>query len=236
MLDSILREGAHDMWTFGLGYLKSVSSKESYVHFTTAHFHFYSEMERCLDRDVGAAGRFWSQFPHLRRSEKLSQDLYFITGSKTLPHPSPATTAYCNDIIKAASESSGERLLGHAYVRYMADLFGGRALGKPTRMALGLPLDHPYFYQFDPEVEKDRGAYIERIYQSLNKAGEEMSQQGREGVVEEARRAFKHNANIYTESNIKGGPVLIVGATVGAFNIASGFVFHSQRRHRPYCC
>jgi heme oxygenase len=231
MLDATLREGSHDMLTFGLGYFKSVASKASYVRFTTAHYHFYDEMEKRLDQDTGVAGRFWSEFPELRRAEKLKADLQFITASDVIAPPSPATSAYCTDIAKAANEASGKRLLGHAYVRYLADLFGGRALGSPTRLALGLPFDHPHFYQWDPKVERDKGGYIERIYEQLNVVGDQMSQQERETVVEEARRAFRHNANIYKED--KG---LMIGAAAGAFNIATGWVFHSQMRHRPYCC
>jgi hypothetical protein len=54
-------------------------------------------------------------------------------------------------IHKAADEEGGVRLLGHMYVRYFADLFGGRALGAPTRMALDLP-STPHFYIWDPKV------------------------------------------------------------------------------------
>lgn len=34
-LDGTLREGAHDMRVFGLGFLRSVASLQDYTHFTT---------------------------------------------------------------------------------------------------------------------------------------------------------------------------------------------------------
>ena len=232
MLDQTLKEGAHDMVTFGLGFFKSVASKEEYIHFTSQAFHFYREMENHLDENAGRVGEnLWSQFPHLRRAAKLRSDLMFISnGTDNIRPPSPATTSYCNDIAKAARHENGERMLAHIYVRYFADLFGGRALGYPTRLALGLPPNNPHFYQWDRTVEEDRRAYIEQIYLALNKAGREMTERQREGVVEEARAAFYHNSCIYKER-----PGLISGAVQGAFNVASGFVLQRGQR-RPYCC
>ena len=155
---------------------------------------------------------------------------FISNGTDSIRPPSPATISYCNDIIKAASHENGERLLAHLYVRYFADLFGGRALGYPTRLAMGLPSNSPLFYQWDCSVEKDRRAYIEQIYLALNKAGREMTERQREGVVEEARAAFIHNASIYKER-----PGLVAGAVQGAFNIASGVIFQ-RGQHKPYCC
>ena len=107
-------------------------------------------------------------------------------------------------------------------MRYLADLFGGRALGAPTRIALSLP-ETPHFYVWCASVETDRRAYIERIYEELNAAGDAMEgAEQRDRVVEEARAAFAHNAAVYVEQ-----PGLEWGAAKGAMNIAVGAI--SQR-------
>jgi heme oxygenase len=219
-LDGTLREGAHDMRVFGLGFLRSVASTQDYAHFTTGMYHYYHAMEACLDTNPHKAGQLWRQFPELRRADKLRLDLKeigIVSNHDDVPSASPATAAYIADIRRAAEEEEGVRLLGHLYVRYFADLFGGRALGWPTQLAVQLP-QKPHFYTWEQSVERDRRAYIERLYSALNEAGEGMADDGqRERVVEEARVAFRHNAAVYTEL-----PSLNYGAAKGAANIVAG--------------
>jgi len=220
-LDGTLREGAHDMRVFGLGFLRSVASREEYTHFATGMYHYYGAMEARLDADQHLAGDLWRRFPELRRAPKLAHDLADI-GLSTPAPATPATAAYVAAIDDAAARERGVPLLGHLYVRYFADLFGGRALGFPTQVAVGLPT-RPRFYMWDDRVERDRAAYIEALYEALNEAGERMEGDAqREQVVEEARTAFRHNAAVYTEL-----PELNRGAAYGALNIAGGGLRHS---------
>jgi len=223
MLDGTLREGAHDMRVFGLGFLRSVASHDEYVHFTTGMFHFYGAMEERFAAADGLPKLVWSKFPELPRQSKIKRDLQMVGAWKESGLPmSAATERYVQAIHTAADEEGGVRLFGHFYVRYLADLFGGRALGAPTRIALSLP-ETPHFYVWCASVETDRRAYIERIYEELNAAGDAMEgAEQRDRVVEEARAAFAHNAAVYVEQ-----PGLEWGAAKGAMNIAVGAI--SQR-------
>merc|ERR1711966_229621 len=75
MLDGTLREGAHDMRVFGLGFLRSVATYDDYVHFTTGMYHYYGAMEERFakaDRD-SVPGKLWKQFPELPRQEKIKR-------------------------------------------------------------------------------------------------------------------------------------------------------------------
>ena len=93
-------------------------------------------------------------------------------------------------------------------------------LGTPTRLAVpDIGARPPHFYTWDTAVERDRHAYIERLYAALNAAGDSMGAPCRSRVVDEARRAFRHNAAIYT-----GAPGFYVGALRGALRIAGGGV------------
>jgi hypothetical protein len=56
MLDGTLREGAHDMSVFGLGFLRSVASVKDYTHTHTGMYYYYGAMERALDGNQNIAG------------------------------------------------------------------------------------------------------------------------------------------------------------------------------------
>ena len=91
-------------------------------------------------------------------------------------------------------------------------------LGTPTRLASPEIGDRPpNLYVWDSAVECDRHAYIERLYAALNVAGGDMDTPRRARIVEEARRAFAHNAALYTEE-----PGLVMDALRGAARIAVG--------------
>ena len=87
-------------------------------------------MEGCLDRAASrneVVGQLWTQFPELRRSNKLKQDLIDIGAIRSHEDPfklpmSSATSDYCSSIESAATRDSGTPLLGHLYVRYFAGL------------------------------------------------------------------------------------------------------------------
>lgn len=123
--------------------------------------------------------------------------------------------------------SKGDLLLAHAYVRYLADAFGGSMLGKPTKLALDLP-EVPRFYRMPEAVRADRRRFIESFYEALNEAGSAMDQDRRMQLVEEAKRAYKLNALIVTER-----PNLFLGAVRGTAKLTWGLLRDklSPQRH-----
>lgn len=184
---------------------------------------------------------FWSQHEHiLRRSERLKQDLLDIGRDVTSMEYSPATERYMNAIRLSGTndrEQNGGLLLGHAYTRYLADLMGGSVLATPTRLALGLKSDSPQQYSFDfnidgGEKELTRKEYVEKIYFDLNASGDILlgsidkdDEKGGailEQVVDEARSAFRHNIEVYSEEPI------YMDSLKGLFNIVSGWVFKKK--------
>ena len=89
-------------------------------------------------------------------------------------------------------------------------------LGRPTQVALGLPV-FPRHYVFDI-AEIGRREYIERVYQSLNEAGDAMCETQRAAAVDAAYEAFRHNAVVYNEE-----PGLVIDASKGVANVIAGF-------------
>ena len=226
-LDSTMRDGDHDMKTFGLGFLRSVSSTEHQAHTMASLRAAYSVLEDALDRAEpnSRAAIFWKQFgDDVRKAARLENDVKSLGGNHL---PIPAAAKYVASIQRASEDmiegdpaSKGDLLLGHAYVRYLADLFGGSMLGYPTRLALSLKRQ-PTFYDLPPAISAtaNRMAYIECFYKELNVAGRGMDEIRQQQIVKEAKLAFAHNAEIYEER-----PDLLFGALEGGGNIASGYL------------
>ena len=251
LLDATLRK-SHDMRVFGLGTAASMASLPRYTRFTQSMHAVYAAMEEGLDGSPSpAVAHVWrAHGGGLRRRRHLEADLVEAhalmeargmlgplggrASSLAAPHAlSPATAAYVERIRAAAAadrDTGGGRLLGHLYCRYFADLFGGQALAKPYRWALGLGAESPQHYDFGAFISGAGGggrrAAIEGVYEALNEAGARHlgSDAQREEVVAEARAAFGHNVRVYKE----GGGLLADGA-IGAARVASGFV----RAHLP---
>ena len=186
MLDGTLREGAHDMRVFGLGFLRrrslattNMSTSRPACFISTGRWRSASQRQTACQNWCGASSRSCQG-----RVRSKGTCRWLAHGRESGLPMSAATERYVHAIHTAADEEGGVRLLSHLYVRYFADLFGGRALGAPTRIALSLP-ETPHFYVWCASVETDRRAYIERIYEELNAAGDAMDgAEQRDRVVE----------------------------------------------------
>jgi heme oxygenase len=129
-----------------------------------------------------------------------------------------ATKDYVNRIRNARDLDKGDgggRLVGHLYCRYLADLFGGQQLATPTRLALRLE-GNPKMYEF--ELGMERGDFIEALYGSINVVGDEMTDEQRKVIVEEAAECFELNKVLYAEG---GG--LYTGSLKAGWNLVMGF-------------
>ena len=167
LLDGTLK-GNHDMKSFGLGFVRSCSSREAYAKFTTSHYHFYSAMEQAFDAqpEGSAMHGVWAAVPELHGAPaKLEVDLAEVGVDAASTAASPAAAAYVQAVEAASNSNDGVELIGHFYCRYFADLFGGSMLGTPTRLSLGLKSSSPAFYRFGPTVEDHRADFIEHVYE-----------------------------------------------------------------------
>lgn len=231
-LDGTLKKG-HDMKAFGLGTAASMANRNRYARFTASMHAVYSTMEEELDKTTAdhspAVHSVWAKHGDtLRRANALKLDLADVANEfdQNAWH-SPATDRYVAGIKKVGDQdraTGSACLLGHLYCRYFADLFGGQMLALPTRLALSLPVETPRHYMFElPPVEDSGGkggrrAFIEEVYQSINRAGELMTDEARSAVADEALRAFEHNIDVYTEEPIH------LDAVRGATNICTGYL------------
>jgi heme oxygenase len=228
ILDGTMRDGSHNMKLFGLGFLRSVSSKEQQAHTMASMGLAYKALEDSLQscNPESRAGKFWMKFSHDfdHKSKQLTTDVIAMGGNKLSLQAgnrySDRIHAICNEMDIGNDISRGDLLLAHAYVRYLADLFGGSFLGKPTKLALGLE-QIPQFYDFPEKIKSNRKEYIESFYEGLNAVGESMSESRKKTLYEEAKLAYKLNADIFTEN-----PYFVYGAVKGGLNLSLGYLRH----------
>jgi heme oxygenase len=81
--------------------------------------------------------------PELARTAALEADLCILWPSGVLPEL-PEATAYANRIGHA--DAAG--LIGHAYVRYLGDLNGGRVMQRRLQVALGALAEDLRFHAY----------------------------------------------------------------------------------------
>lgn len=104
-LDRTMRDGHHDMKTFGLGFLRSVSSVEQQAHTMASLQPAYAVLEHALDKSVESkeetrASKFWKKFSRdVRRATSLANDVVALGGNNL---PIPAAARYVAAIQDAA--------------------------------------------------------------------------------------------------------------------------------------
>jgi heme oxygenase len=125
------------------------------------------------------------------RSAALAADLRGLAGAswRQSLRLLPSARQYAERIAAVAAEGNGERLLAHAYVRYMGDLNGGRVLARLLARNLGLEAAALSFYEF-PGIA-DIGAFKHAYRATIDDAADEIDDV--EGLLLEARTAFEMN-------------------------------------------
>ncbi|RJO73506.1 biliverdin-producing heme oxygenase [Nocardia panacis] len=136
--------------------------------------------------------------PELARTAELERDLTHLAGPdwRTGLEPLPATAAYAARIAECAREWPAG-YLAHHYTRYLGDLSGGQIIRDSAEKQWALPKrgDGVRFYVFD---QIGNPAAFKREYRThLDNLALEESEAER--VLEEAQRAFTHNAALFGE-------------------------------------
>ncbi|MGR3278694.1 heme oxygenase (biliverdin-producing) [Acaryochloris marina NIES-2412] len=136
-------------------------------------------------------------WPSLNRQDNLRQDLVYFYGQDWQQHIRPRTAGLQYAArIGVVGLTAPERLVAHAYVRYMGDLSGGQQLQRIARTALSLPLKQGtrlYAFEDLPSAEAKK-RFKQRYRDALNHLpiGQETVQQ----IVEEANLAFRLNCDL----------------------------------------
>lgn len=161
-------------------------------------YEVYQALEEELDKNSNHPGVAPIYFPsELGRLESLAKDLEFFYGKnwkQKIVIPA-ATKRYCHRLRQIGKENP-EFLIAHAYTRYLGDLSGGQVLGRIAQKSLGLKSsDGLSFFAF-PGVSSPN--LFKQLYRGrMNSV--ELTEEERNGVLEEAVRAFELNIQVFDD-------------------------------------
>ncbi|KAI1883998.1 hypothetical protein AGOR_G00221860 [Albula goreensis] len=181
-----------------LSYQRGLITLQQYKLLMCSLYEIYRALEEELDRNSSHPGVAPIYFPQeLARLEALQRDLEFLFGQdwqKKLVVPA-ATHRYAQRLRQIGKENP-LFLVPHAYTRYLGDLSGGQVLGRITQKSLGLSSEKGVsFFAFPGVTSPNR---FKQLYRSrMNSV--ELTKEEREGVLEEAVRAFELNIEVFDD-------------------------------------
>ena len=137
-------------------------------------------------------------FAELTRVPAIEQDLGHLYGAdwRTQVRVLPATRVYADRLAQTAD--SLPQYAAHAYTRYLGDLSGGQIIKRMLQRHYGFTSEGIAFYDF-PQIHKlkpFKDVFRERL-DALP-----LDDEARAAVVEEARRAFRLNADVFGELGV----------------------------------
>ncbi|XP_064180026.1 heme oxygenase-like [Anguilla rostrata] len=181
-----------------LSYQKGNISLQQYKLLLCSLHEIYRALEEELDRNSSHPGVAPIYFPQeLARLESLEKDLEYFYGQNWRERVIvPAATHRYAQRLRQVGKENPEFLVAHAYTRYLGDLSGGQVLGRITQKSLGLSGGEGLsFFSFPGVTSPNR---FKQLYRSrMNSV--ELSQEAREGVLEEAVRAFECNIEVFDD-------------------------------------
>ncbi|XP_035493027.2 heme oxygenase [Scophthalmus maximus] len=158
----------------------------------------YQALEEELDKNSNHAGVAPIYFPtELARLESIEKDLEYFYGQDwrdKIVVPA-ATKRYCHRLRQIGQENPAF-LVAHAYTRYLGDLSGGQVLGRIAQKSMGLKGNEGLSFFAFPGVSSPN--LFKQLYRSrMNSV--ELTEEERNGVLEEAVRAFEFNIQVFDD-------------------------------------
>ncbi|XP_058259728.1 heme oxygenase-like [Hemibagrus wyckioides] len=161
-------------------------------------YKIYEALEEELDRNASHESVAPIYFPQeLARTETLKKDLEHFYGQDWREKMFvPASTLRYTQRLREIGSENPEYLVAHAYTRYLGDLSGGQVLSRVPQRCLGLKNGEGLAFFTFPAVSSPN--LFKQLYRSrMNSI--ELTETQREGVLEEAVRAFEFNIQVFDE-------------------------------------
>lgn len=161
-------------------------------------YEIYQALEEEMDRNSDHPGVAPIYFPaELARLKAIEKDLEYFYGQdwrEKIVVPA-ATKRYCHRLRQIGKENP-EFLVAHAYTRYLGDLSGGQVLGRIAQKSMGLKSGEGLSFFAFPGVSSPN--LFKQLYRSrMNSI--ELTEEERNGVLEEAVRAFEFNIQVFDD-------------------------------------
>nr|XP_006138024.1 heme oxygenase 1 [Pelodiscus sinensis] len=162
-------------------------------------YYIYSALEEEIEHNKDHPAFTAVYFPsELHRNAALQQDLEYFYGPSWREEIScPEATQKYVDRLHYVGQHEPELLVAHAYTRYLGDLSGGQVLKKIAQKVLHLPStgEGLEFFTFEGVSSATK---FKQLYRSrMNSI--EMDPTMKKRVLEEAKRAFLLNIQVFEE-------------------------------------
>ncbi|XP_041789302.1 heme oxygenase-like [Chelmon rostratus] len=161
-------------------------------------YEIYQALEEELERNCNHPGVAPIYFPaELARLEAIEKDLEFFYGQNWREKiVVPAATKRYSHRLRQIGKENPEFLVAHAYTRYLGDLSGGQVLGRIAQKSMGLKDREGLAFFAFPGVSSPN--LFKQLYRSrMNSV--ELTEEERNGVLEEAVRAFEFNIQVFDD-------------------------------------
>ncbi|XP_038148373.1 heme oxygenase-like [Cyprinodon tularosa] len=159
-------------------------------------YEIYQALEEQLDMNSNHPAVAPIYFPaELARLKSIEKDLEYFNGPdwrQKIVVPA-ATQRYCHRLRQIGTENP-EFLVAHAYTRYLGDLSGGQVLGRIAQKSMGLKSSEGLSFFAFPGVSSPN--LFKQLYRSRMNSME-LTAEERNGVLEEAVRAFELNIQVF---------------------------------------
>ncbi len=173
--------------------LSSAVTPQLYRDYLAALLPLYESMERRVGQCDDPLCKLFDR-PELRRAEAIARDIDWLSRRAPLP---PLRTP---NVALPTALLSGEpmALAAMAYLRYLGDLAGGRALWR--HLAEKLPVLNPgglCFYEFDLPASQTAGSYLGALRRSLLQILE--AEVAMEAFIEAANFGFTWHLSLFDD-------------------------------------
>lgn len=174
--------------------LRGRIDRETYVAMLSALHAIYGSLEDALHRNADHASITPMLVPGLERRDALAADLRALAGdSWPLTHPPHDLAVTYAAHLSTLGNNAPERLIAHAWLRYLGDLNGGQIVARIVRNSLSLDESSTAFYAFPDLDDPMRVAGEWRTaLDALPLSGE-----AQEAIVSEAADGFRRHIALF---------------------------------------
>ena len=193
---------------FVRNFIRGKIEKALYKQLVADLYHVYRALEGKLDdfRDHALIKPIYF-LVELRRLPSLERDMEFWFGEKWKSDIAVAKMTPCTrEYVDRIEACDGERLLAHAYTRYLGDLSGGRILMQRARKSLASSLVKGSYRGLEFHVFEEitiANAFKDKFRNALDHL--ELKQSSAARIVKEANMAFLLNMRVFSELDVMTG-------------------------------
>lgn len=175
------------------------ASKEGYIEYIFNLYAMYKAIEEALDKHLGHETIKNFVTKELYRSELIKKDLEVLAGDKLSEIQLLPSTEACVARINEVNERYPELIVTYAYVRFIADLFGGKMFPEVLMKHYDIPKDALNYY-IQPEIGKIRD-YVMNYHKNFEKLN--LSDHMQKLFAIEISNAYIYNMAISNELDAK---------------------------------